>query len=229
MAAPQDVGDLQIVDPDGDVILKIGAEYRPATNLQQEPNPMRILASSQILMSSSPFFAAMLGGRFAEAQIPFTKESPPTINLPEDDPEVMMLYCKCIHHGCPDTECSSWSDNILLPGLVKLCDKYDCLGSIHPWLDPKMDPATKKSTTYLEPSSDKKWSFAGSAFLAYLVDDSELFRVATASMLYYSAPTEIAIAFNCLFADKRAGEVRTKLTGERSSSSYDSHANFMLQ
>ena len=116
--------------------------------------------------------------------------------------------------------------NLLIPQLLELCDKYNCLGAIHPWLDPKMDSAIKENTRYLELGDENdKWSFAGLTYLAFLVEDSELFRVATASMLYHNSPMEIAGALTCFVTDNRGDAFRTKLIGEARSSSFHYFAN----
>jgi hypothetical protein len=56
---------------------------------------------------------------FAEGQLPFSKENPPSVVLPEDDPDAFLNYCKIIHRAqdvqfpvtgltCGCEWCASW-------------------------------------------------------------------------------------------------------------------------
>src|SRR5438045_1944416 len=91
--------ELIILDPDGDAILQVGENPTHQSNDEGSGCALQIRISTKLLAMSSPVFKAMLSGRFAEGQLPFTKENPPSLVLPEDDPDAVRNYCKIIHHA----------------------------------------------------------------------------------------------------------------------------------
>ena len=72
-----------------------------------------VSVSGTVLRHSSSVFDAMLSELFMEG-------STCTIELPEDDYDAFLLYCKIIHH----MEVSPDQPNGLLLSLAKLCEKY---------------------------------------------------------------------------------------------------------
>ncbi|KAL2434779.1 hypothetical protein ABEF95_007162 [Exophiala dermatitidis] len=96
-----------VADVDGDLILEVGKERSQNEENEEEkvqeeakstPTMARILVSSKVLTLSSPVFKTMLSGNFREAQLPFRKESPPILRLPEDAPGPSGLLCRVLHY-----------------------------------------------------------------------------------------------------------------------------------
>ncbi|KAJ9615081.1 hypothetical protein H2200_001155 [Cladophialophora chaetospira] len=188
---------LHTVDGDGDVILEVGKDY--VGTLERDPTipSLRILASSDTRICSSPVFRAMLAGTFAEAQVPFTKENPPTVRFPEDSPAATLFYCQIIHPTYPESKLEPHYLDLSI--LLEFCDKYDCLRSLHPWLDAGMAEDVKEKTRFLDKELEGKLGFAALAGLSYLINDSELFRIATASLIYYKQPDRVVAVLEPFF------------------------------
>jgi hypothetical protein len=86
---------------------------------------VRFKVSSFAMRMSSPVWKAMLTGPFIESK---TKE----IRLPEDLPEALLAILKIAHMKF-NTLPSSMSRKLLVD-LAVLCDKYDLIALIRPWL-----------------------------------------------------------------------------------------------
>lgn len=97
------------IDPDGDVIVKIGDD------------DLRV--ASQVLCLASPVFKAMLRSGFKEGLTAETSsQNPKHIALPDDDPTAFKTLCRVIHFRLdmvPDK-----LDVDSLQQLAGLCDKY---------------------------------------------------------------------------------------------------------
>lgn len=136
-----------IVDPDGDISLRLVREQPPdeikkpdedgieakgeseeptEEVIRREPVTQELIVSSKILSVSSPVFKAMLSDKFKEGrEFASTKQpsQPYTLTLHDDDIEAAILLCKILHFNLklaetPTPEC--------LEKLAFLCDKYQC-------------------------------------------------------------------------------------------------------
>jgi hypothetical protein len=125
---------VEIVDKRGDVYLDI-------CRTQIEMVAKSILVSSHVLILCSGYFQRCFEGGFGESKKfkDNTKKGRKTrITLNEDNPRVMLILCRAIHHQAQNT-----------PGIKTLkslwdhCDKYDCVASLKPfyrgWVREHMD------------------------------------------------------------------------------------------
>ena len=112
------------LDPDGDLILLAGLDEQQA-----------IRVCSKVLRLASPVFAALSNPRYAEgqalSQADLNCSTVPTISLPEDDFEAMVLICKVIHFQYTlDLKLLTLP---LLQKVAVLCDKYDLSRALASW------------------------------------------------------------------------------------------------
>jgi hypothetical protein len=226
LSEPEPVDDLLVVDQDGDVILEVRNEYSGPVY----EGPVQILAASEVLITSSPVFRVMLCGHFAEAQLPFNMENPPTVRLPEDSPSAAILFCQLVHPTILAPALAREINYHALPGLLEFCDKYNSLGSIHPWLRPELEQLVKEKTRLLGKEMGTKMGFAGLTHLSYLLHDPELFRVATASLIYYHSPedfcSDLAV---CGAGIKDSLQMKERLLGTEPELVQDDLADFHIR
>ncbi|KAL9639523.1 MAG: hypothetical protein Q9164_000876 [Protoblastenia rupestris] len=137
-------------DPNGDVMLYVG--------FADSSTPIR--ACAKVLGLASPVFKAMLSPRFAEGQGSASACCPRTLNLPEDDPGMMLLICQKLHFHSEQTKTSF--DLQSLSKLALLCDKYDLARGLESWLETLVQRA--------------KLSVEGYADWAQLLRCSQIFR-----------------------------------------------------
>ncbi|KAJ9610208.1 hypothetical protein H2200_004985 [Cladophialophora chaetospira] len=76
------------VDPDGDLIIRVGAEY---TAYLMSTQPIDIKVNRHVMSLGSPVFAKMLSSGFTEGEAGI-------INLAEDSPTAFLEYCNILHH-----------------------------------------------------------------------------------------------------------------------------------
>ncbi len=127
------------VDPNGDLILRVGEALASAAL----PQPLvastatprasftLIRVSSKILTLVSPVFNAMLNGNFREGQLRLSTDSPPYLDLPEDNPFAMLLMCRVLHYHAKTT--NRTIDMVFIADIAKLADKYGCASACQPW------------------------------------------------------------------------------------------------
>lgn len=146
----------QVIDPRGDLILVVGGD----TAASENPTTSRFLVCSRTLARTSPVFAAMLYGGFAESK----PSSPPVpgrewfVRLPGDDCAAMQQLLHLLHgnhdrftleptfdslyyyldsdagnkYAIPQTH--SHHENIqLVYDFLVAADKYDCEQYVHLW------------------------------------------------------------------------------------------------
>lgn len=107
------------VDPKGDIVIEAGT--KKTTTL--------IRVSKDVLTSTSPVFKVMLGPDFAEGQRTHTVEQP--LKLNDDDGPALLMLLQIVSGAITDgSDVKPW----LLPQLVLLGDKYDCLDQLRPWV-----------------------------------------------------------------------------------------------
>jgi hypothetical protein len=105
------------IDPEGEVIIACG-DY----SIRVSPN---------IFSMVSPVFRAMFKPNFLEgAELAKGIEIVP-IYLPDDDPEVFLIFCNVVHHRSNDIP--PQPTPMQLCKMAVIVDKYDCGEAIRPW------------------------------------------------------------------------------------------------
>ncbi|KAJ4527696.1 hypothetical protein HRR83_000449 [Exophiala dermatitidis] len=159
-------------DLDGDLILEVdkedgqGDENEEGEVQEQEkstPKMARILVSTKVLTLSSPVFKTMLSGNFREAQLPFSKESPPILRLPEDAPGPTGLLCRVLHYDNEALQDVSF-DGIY--ALATVSDKYDYSNAIKPLFRQHLYSGRREITMY---------DWIHTVNTAYLFNDEDAF------------------------------------------------------
>ncbi|OAP63349.1 hypothetical protein AYL99_02576 [Fonsecaea erecta] len=148
--APLTDGDLVLVDPDGDLILKVGSERsithenkcnspdnEDDSNAAQhevkeikQPKTLRIRVCSKFMTMCSPVFERMLNGSFRESQLTPNPVEPPVLELPEDAPTSMLELCRIFHHTW-DTSLDAFPSCVLPIAIA--ADKYGCHKIARAW------------------------------------------------------------------------------------------------
>ena len=143
-------GELILLDPDGDLILKVGSapgkelekgktnnsdKNHPVATQKQEDPPkstkmLRIRVSSKFMTMCSPVFKVMLEGSFREGQLALNAKNPPTLHLPENEPQSILRMCEALHYKEEAYKYVSLTD---ICGVATLSDKYDCARVCRPW------------------------------------------------------------------------------------------------
>lgn len=176
--------ELVILDPDGDAILKVGENPTNQSKDRDEGSgcALQIRISTKLLAMSSPVFKVMLDGRFAEGQLPFSKEDPPSVVLPEDDPDAVLNYCKIIHHAQDAQFPVSFG---ALCNLAALSDKYACNQALSGWFRAQLSECFTPEGVVLTNSALAKGglTLSGLIGLSYLFGDARIFYRATSSFL----------------------------------------------
>lgn len=85
--------------------------------------------SSAIMSYNSPVFKAMLSKRFKEGY-ELASTAAVEIPLPDDNPEMMQVLCKILHHRHDSVPQKLGAPDIL--ALAELCDKYNCAVAVKP-------------------------------------------------------------------------------------------------
>ena len=119
----------------------------------------------------------MLCGNFAEAQAPFLPSHPPTVSLPEDDPETVLLLSKILHHDPSAQDKASYD---LICELATLSDKYDCGEALQDWFRGQVSQYLHLSHDFIDLGVNVEYWKDGTQFtvISYLVDDYEVFTPA---------------------------------------------------
>lgn len=105
---------LDIIDPDGDVIIAIGKSG--------------FQVSSKVLSLASPVFKALFGPNFAEGQ--FVIDNARLIELHDDDPEALGIMCRLLHHQPVPPSPNSIE---VLEKMAIIVDKYNCARAMLYW------------------------------------------------------------------------------------------------
>ncbi|KDN65619.1 hypothetical protein CSUB01_03151 [Colletotrichum sublineola] len=144
-----------VLHPQGDLTLRIGAEQDDSLSSSADvttnggPSIGFVVCSSS-LAQASPFFNALLFGKFAEAQ--HEPGSSWIVDLHEDCPESMHILLAIVH-GCTGDIPSTLSIAELEVVIVQ-ADKYDMMSLLGPWMSKWLDPNMDIR------SCDDKWRLA---------------------------------------------------------------------
>ncbi|KIW23414.1 uncharacterized protein PV07_11613 [Cladophialophora immunda] len=189
--APTSESELILVDPDGDLILKVGSERGTAEESEpnasqnssdgpeaatqevaenKRPSTLRIRVCSKFMTMCSPVFNAMLSGSFREGQLPLSPLEPPTLELPEDDPRSMVELCRILHHKW-DPRLEAFPFGVLETAIV--ADKYGCSAIARSWFHHRFLRETAKKSGY------SRLDLAQLIKISYVLDDVEAFYFLT--------------------------------------------------
>ena len=173
-----------ILDPDGDAILKVGENPTNQSKDRDEGSDcaLQIRVSTKLLAMSSPVFKVMLDGRFAEGQLPFSKENPQSIVLPEDDHDAVLSYCKIVHHAQDAQFPVSFE---ALCNLAVLSDKYACNQALSGWFRAQLSECFTPEGVVVTNSALARGglTLSGAIGLSYLFGDARIFYRAAASFV----------------------------------------------
>ncbi|OQV03776.1 BTB/POZ domain-containing protein [Cladophialophora immunda] len=194
--APTSESELILVDTDGDLILKVGSERGAAEESDtsssqssndgpeaatqevvenEQPSTLRIRVCSKFMTMCSPVFKAMLNGSFREGQVPLSSLEPPTLELPEDDPQSMVELCKILHHKW-DTNLEAFPSCVL--PLARAADKYDCTTIIRVWFNHQFLGEVSRGRKY------SRLEIAQLISISYILDEAAAFYYFSAEALY---------------------------------------------
>lgn len=141
------------IDPHGDVTLVVGANDEVKS----------FLVSSKILSVASPVWRAMLSTRNG-----FIEAGSEEIIFPDDNPEALFIIFLACHMRFQEVPAEVKFQNLM--NLCTVCDKYDCISLLQPWL-------SAWTTPWLEHVGDH--GFEGWAFIAWVIGDVDVFENAT--------------------------------------------------
>lgn len=181
---------------------------------------IRLRVSKKALTDASPCFAAMLDSRFAEGQLNFNTQDPPTIPFPEDDPLAMKWLCQILHSDPQAKE--SVANYKLWYKIVRLCDKYFCREAIRGWFRAQMSDLLVDSAFQGSKLRDYGMGIVNIVKLTYMMEDYLLFNRASALFIRAAKPMEVQEVLMSAFE----GDVLQRLTCKYISLSTPAHLPF---
>lgn len=119
----------------GDVILQVGEHTK-------------LLVCSRVLSFASKAFAAMFSPHFMGGQV-LSEQDPPTIELPEDDPQAFQDLCRVLYYKEIEFNVQEAGEEVQLMRLVVLADKYDCTNAIRRPVAVLMRDVLDETSSYL--------------------------------------------------------------------------------
>lgn len=199
-------------------------DCRYGCNFQLRPKiaNFRLLVSKETLTNKSPYFKVMLTGTFAEAQLNFNPQDPPTISLPEDDPLAMKWLCQILHSD-PEAK-ESVANYKLWYKIVSLCDKYFCRRAVRGWFRDQMCDLLEDSAFTESKLSDYGMKIVNIVKLTYVMEDYLLFNRASALFIRAVKPTDVETVLSSAFE----GGVLQRLTCKFISLSIPAHLPFEM-
>lgn len=120
MPSPAAVSERCVMDPDGDLLLRVGSELDTQTT--------DFVVCSATLRRSSPFWKKMLFSSWAESK---PADGPWVVVLPEDNPAAFKTILTIMHGAfelVPENMAAGTLSNLLV-----LVDKYDLTKFLRPW------------------------------------------------------------------------------------------------
>lgn len=132
--------------------------------------PKDFIVSSGALRLASPVWSTMLDpeGHFAESR-------GGEMSLTDDDPVAFLILMRVAHMQFNQIDAVISYKTLL--ALAKICDKYDTVTLIRPWVDQWLEPYA------LEAPYKSYWGFEGLAFIAWTLGKPELFWDAAQSLV----------------------------------------------
>jgi hypothetical protein len=168
------------LESEGDLTLEIGSDYatekdsagtKPTAN-SNEPNSKRqkvpkgysVLVSRRHVSKASPVFRTML------AKPAWAEGASQVVRMPEDNPEAMLLLLRVAH-----LEFASIPTTIAQQTLYQLavmCDKYDCVEMLQPWIK-----------VWLKSNDLTSLERAGNAFICWTFGDEKAYEQVIKSLI----------------------------------------------
>ncbi|CAP65509.1 uncharacterized protein PODANS_6_10050 [Podospora anserina S mat+] len=191
---PVDINKLHIeeIDPDGDLVLHVGAD--------SDPTPRTFRVDPAALRRASPVFKAMLFGPSAESK-PAGEQW--LVSLPEDDPDDFEIILQIVH-------CQFHVRRIprklmtrkAVYGLLLLTDKYQMTHLLAPWKHTLVDFGRNGEVKW-QGYKDIRWC-PFEAFLSWQLGFSRVFRAHTVQIVYHCwiDPQSRVLVFNNDQGDK---------------------------
>ena len=140
------------LDPSGD--LRLLVEYEDKQTLITVTNTF--VVSSQVMCLASPVWRAMLdpNGHFMEAQ---DTSKDRKARLLGDDPNALLLVLRIAHLDFKNLP--SKLDDQEVWHLADLCDKYDIVKLVRPWITKWMQPMGRYVFAKVDPNDHERWLF----------------------------------------------------------------------
>ncbi|KAJ9610201.1 hypothetical protein H2200_004978 [Cladophialophora chaetospira] len=170
--------------PGADVTLQVG----------DAEDALDIKASGLVLGLVSKVFQVMLNSQFIEG-------STKTIKMTQDDPQIMLDFCRIVHHQYGSVKDLSAKR---LRGLIQLADMRDCREALKPWLSSVLEEHTMWIDRWwgscFSSTDDKKFPTSIPGLLledilafAYIFELPDLFGSATSVYLALAGSPDQAI------------------------------------
>ena len=140
----------------------------------------------------------MIHGNFAEGRLDFNKGNPPTIRLPEDDSEAVLLFCEILHFS---TGIHNFRDYEALHGLAIVCDKYGCTRPLRSWFRSQMSGLLNIGQDYYDPDiiAQEDMSVEQIVKLCYLMNDADTFELASRTFHTCISPADTGATLKTVF------------------------------
>lgn len=131
------------------------------------------VVSSGALRLASPVWSTMLDphGHFAESR-------GGEMSLTDDDPTAFLILMRVAHMQFNQLDVAISYETLL--ALAKICDKYDTVTLIRPWVDRWLEPHASQA-----PEKSYR-GFEGLAFIAWTLGKPEIFRCCRLSGCQYN-------------------------------------------
>lgn len=177
------------VDQDGDLLLVVGLGTESRT----------FCTSSKVMRLASPVWRAMLSPEHG-----FQESSPGTnvITLPEDDVHSIFIVLLASHVRFQEVPRSITFKQLV--SLCEVCDKYDCISVLQPWLSGWL-------ALYEHSVSEPGWEEW--SFIAWVVGDEAIFKQATDWIILTSSKLSTGDWRNEL-SENLEGRLPSTLAGE---------------
>lgn len=140
------------LDPTGDLTVLVDIDHEKT----------RLIVSSQALCLASPVWRAMLN---PESGFQEATSADRTISFPDDDAQTLLLLFRICHLRF--SEVPQTLDLNQLFETAVLCDKYDIVTLIRPWLSKWQQPLLPRAGE----DDDEKW-----LFISWTLGDSGIFE-----------------------------------------------------
>lgn len=122
--APEHTAGIIQIDPDGDLILRVGA------SLQKNGEPKSFKVCTSTFRRASPAWRDMLSGPWKEAKL---ENGSLIIDLPKDSPKHLRVLLDIVHANFEVVPKEPTVDDIA--GILVIAEKYDLISRLQPWSD----------------------------------------------------------------------------------------------
>ncbi|KAM3413527.1 hypothetical protein BST61_g11516 [Cercospora zeina] len=164
--------DVEIVSPDGDVVLVVG--------LPKPETCRKIQVSAATLAAISPVFKTLFGPHFREGRQTRGPTNPVEIPLPDDDSLAVLRLCRMAHMNSDDL--STRPTGVELLGLATTVDKYCCVAALKLQCSALLQAWCKYGSSAHNPQREL-WSVASAS---YLLECPHTFETVTSRLVTYT-------------------------------------------